>query len=76
MTSAALAADVPPQPMKRPRIKNVSEATRNFRLVDDEESSLTPSFMRDARWTCDYCGTRSITRNHALCEAKGRNGKR
>ena len=78
--SSVLAADTPPKTQKvraKSIQKNVSAASRLLRLVeDDRPDSLTPSFMREARWTCDICGTRSITRTHELCSQRQANGTR
>jgi hypothetical protein len=74
--SSVLAADTPPKPTRAKSIqKNVSAASRTLQLVeDDKETSLSPSFLKEARWSCSVCGTRSIGPVHPLCGAKQLNG--
>lgn len=66
------------KPRKPSVQKNVSAKTRQtrqsreIRIVKEDESdgNATPSFMREARFSCAVCGSRSVGKVHPLCDRR------
>lgn len=68
----------PAERRKKPRApsltKNVSQATRDsreIRLVDEApDRSMAPSFLKEARFSCAVCGSRSVGKIHDSCDRR------